>query len=153
MNNRGAYEARRQREARDRFDSSDDALQQEELRRVLRRGKPGLVESLAKPAMICLLILIGSLGFFTFGPALRSESSQHVKSGISLAEQAQLEEAIVEFDEAIRLDPKLAKAYYHRGNAYRSLEQYELAFQSYNDAVRVNSRFAAAYADRAITHA
>ena len=55
MNNRGVDEARRQREARDRFDSSDDRLKQDEIRRVLRQGIPGLMESVAKPIMICIL--------------------------------------------------------------------------------------------------
>ncbi len=87
MNNRGVDEARRQREARDRFDSSDDSLKQDEIRRVLRQGKPGLMESVAKPIMICLMIIMGALGFFTFGPALRSEGNEHVKSEISLSEQ------------------------------------------------------------------
>ena len=54
MNNRGVDEERRQREARDRFDSSDDPLKQDEIRRVLRQGKPGLLESVAKPVMIAL---------------------------------------------------------------------------------------------------
>ena len=153
MDNRGIDRQRTQREARDRFDSSDDPLRQEEIRRVLRQSKPGLMESVAKPIVICLFIILGALGLFTFGPALRSESKQHVQSGISLAEQGRPAEAIAEFDEAIRLDPKLEKAYYHRGNVYRSLGQYEEAFQSYNEAIRVDHQFAPAYADRAMVHA
>ena len=80
MNNRGVDEARRQREARDRFDSSDDPLTQDEIRRVLRQGKTGLMEYGAKPIMSCLFIKMAGLEFFTFGPALRSEGNQHVKS-------------------------------------------------------------------------
>lgn len=153
MDNRGVDEARRQREARDRFDSSDDPLKQDEIRRVLGQGKPGLMESVARPIMICLFIIMGGWGFFTFGPALRSEGSQHVKSGISLSEQGRLSEAVAEFDEAIRLDPKLVQAYYHRGNVYRILGQYELAFQNYTDAIRLDTQFAPAYANRAVVFA
>ncbi len=153
MDNRGIDEARRQRAARNRFDSSDDPLKQDEIRRVLRQGKPSLMESVAKPIMICLFIIMGALGFFTFGPALRSEGNQHIKSGISLSEKGLLTEAIAEFDEAIRLDPKLVQAYYHRGNVYRSLGEYEPAFQNYSDAIRLDTQFAPAYANRAVVFA
>ena len=153
MNNRGEDEAKRQREARERFDNIDDPLRQEEIRRILRQGKPGLVESIAKPAMICLFLIMGALGLFTFGPALRSEGNKHIESGISLAEQGRLADARAEFDEAIRLNPKLTKAYYHRGNVYRSLGQYGLASQDYSDAIRTDSEFARAYAGRAIAYA
>ena len=153
MNNRGVDEARRQREARDRFDSSDDPFKQDEIRRVLRQGKPSLIESVAKPIMICLMIIMGALGFLTFGPALRSEGNQHIKSGIALSEQGHLTEALAEFDEAIRLDPKLVQAYYHRGNVYRSLGQYEPAFQNYSDAIRLDTQFAPAYVNRAVVFA
>ena len=103
--------------------------------------------------MICLFMIMGALGLFTFGPALRSEGNRHIKSGISLSEQGRLTEAVADFDEAIRLDPKLVQAYYHRGNVYRSLGQYEPAFQDYSGAIRLDNQFAPAYANRAVVFA
>ena len=45
--------------------------------------------------------------------------------GWDYAEQGDYENAIEEYDEAIRLDPQLAEAYNNRGAAYGSLGQYE----------------------------
>ena len=64
-----------------------------------------------------------------------SEAEEHFNAGVELQERGKWEEAIAEYDEAIRLDPKFADAYYNRGNAYADLRQYEEAIQDYGDRV------------------
>ena len=149
---RYSYEGRRQREARDRFDSNADPLIQEEMRHVLRQGKAGLIEPLARPIMILAFLVIGSLGYFTFGPAISSGVNKHIQFGIELADQGHWKRAIIEFDEAIRRDPEAADDYNHRGNVYRTLSQPERAIQDYNEAIRLDPGFADAYKSRALAY-
>ena len=75
-----------------------------------------------------------------------------ITGGEDLYEQKRYEEAIAQFNEAIRLDPQLTNAYYKRGNAYDDLGQYERAIQDYDEAIRLDPQYADAYANRAIAH-
>ena len=59
-----------------------------------------------------------------------------------------MEEAIIEFDEAIRLDPKLALAYNNRGASYYDLGQYQRAIEDFDEAIRLDPKFVLAYANR-----
>ena len=58
-----------------------------------------------------------------------SEAEQHYNAGVELQEQGRLEEAIAEYDEAIRLDPQDADVYNNRGIAYDELGQLQRAIQ------------------------
>ena len=60
------------------------------------------------------------------------------------------ESAIDDYDEAIRLNPDYAGAFYHRGLAKHHLEQYESAINDdYDQAIRINPNHAEAYYHRA----
>lgn len=73
----------------------------------------------------------------------------HLEQGNRLVAQGHLEEAISEYDEAIRLNPEYAYAYYNRGTAYYYLGQLERGIQDYDEAIRLNPEDALAYANRA----
>ena len=81
-----------------------------------------------------------------------SEAEERYANGVALGEQARWEEAISEFDEAIRLDPRYARAYLYRGGSYFSLGQFERAIQDYDEAVRLNPRLAEAYVGRGVAY-
>jgi len=66
--------------------------------------------------------------------------------------QAEGQIAIEDYDEAIRLNPKDADAYFSRGNAYYSLNKKERAIEDYDKAIRLNSQFADAYHNRGTTY-
>ena len=55
--------------------------------------------------------------------------------------------AIDDYDEAIRLDPQFASAYYNRGLAYYRLGPFhaERYIQDYNEAVRLDPKYAGSY--------
>ena len=55
--------------------------------------------------------------------------------------------AINDYDEAIRLDPQFASAYYNRGLAYHSLGPFhaEIYIQDYKEAVRLDPQYIDSY--------
>ena len=62
----------------------------------------------------------------------------------------QYQEAIADFDEAIRLQPDYAYAYANRGNAKVNLGQYQEAIADFDEAIRLQPDNAYAYADRGL---
>jgi tetratricopeptide (TPR) repeat protein len=60
--------------------------------------------------------------------------------------------AIPDYDEAIRLNPNLASAFYGRGEAYDHTGEFDRAIQDYNEALRLNPNFAYAYDARGRAH-
>ena len=65
-------------------------------------------------------------------------ASAKVSEGVRLAREGKVEEAIANFNKAIQLNPKNSSAYYHRGNAYVSLENYQDALADYTQAIKIN---------------
>ena len=58
------------------------------------------------------------------------------------------DEAIADYDQAIRLKPDYAEAYNNRGNAKRALERHDEAIVDYNEAIRLKPDFAEPYYNR-----
>ena len=66
--------------------------------------------------------------------------------------QAEGQIAIEDYDEAIRINPKDAVAYFNRGNAYHSLNKKKRAIEDYDQAIRLNPEYADAYHNRGTTY-
>ena len=64
-----------------------------------------------------VMALFAALALALVGCGGLSEAEERYNAGVELQEQGSLEEAISEYDEAIRLDPQLADAYNNRGLA------------------------------------
>jgi tetratricopeptide (TPR) repeat protein len=60
--------------------------------------------------------------------------------------------AIEDYDEAIRLNPNDAEAYFNRGNAYHNLNKKKRAIEDYDKAIRLNPQFAETYHNRGTTY-
>ena len=58
--------------------------------------------------------------------------------------------AIADYNEAIRLNPNDADAYYNRGNAWSDKGDNDGAIADYNEAIRLIPQFANAYYNRAL---
>ena len=66
-------------------------------------------------------------------------------SGSAHFDNGNFDEAIMDFTEAIRLDPTLAEPYCNRGAAYYEKGHYDKAFADFTEAVRLKPTFAEAY--------
>ena len=66
--------------------------------------------------------------------------------------QAEGQIAIEDYDEAIRVNPNDAVAYFNRGNAYHSLNKKKRAIEDYDQAIRLNPEYADAYHNRGTTY-
>ena len=62
----------------------------------------------------------------------------------------QYKEAIADYDKAIELNPKDAKAYNNRGVAKRQLKQYKEAITDYDKAIKLNPKDVKAYNNRGL---
>jgi len=58
------------------------------------------------------------------------------------------DQAIADYNEAIRLDPKFALAYFNRGLARYAKQAYDEAIADYDGAIRLDPKFALAYNNR-----
>ena len=60
----------------------------------------------------------------------------------------QQEEAIVDYDEAIRLNPKIAEAYINRAEEKNKMGEWAAAIADCNEAIRLKPDFAETYLNR-----
>ena len=58
------------------------------------------------------------------------------------------DKAIADYTEAIRLDPKYARAYNNRGDAWYGKKEYDKAIADYTEAIRLDPEIAEAYNNR-----
>ena len=70
--------------------------------------------------------------------------------GVAWANKGNLDNAIADYNEAIRLDPNNADAYYNRGIAWGRKGNLDNAIADYNEVIRLNPNFADAYYNRGI---
>ncbi len=85
-------------------------------------------------------------------PSLAGEPKAEVAldKGNAFYSNGDLDAAIAAYDEAIRLNPKYAKAFCDRGSAYVCKRQYEKAIDDYTKAIRLNPELAEAYCGRGV---
>ena len=77
-----------------------------------------------------------------------SKARSFVKQGNAKLDLGQYQEAIVDYDQAIRLELDDAYAYYNRGVAKFALGQYQEAIADYDQAIELDPNFAFAYNNR-----
>ncbi len=71
-----------------------------------------------------------------------------LKEGIALYNLKRYEEALAAYDQAIRLDPNYAYAYYDKGLSLYNLKRYEEALIAFDRAIRLDPNYADAYTGR-----
>jgi tetratricopeptide (TPR) repeat protein len=68
--------------------------------------------------------------------------------GITNALKAKYDLAIIDFTEAIKINPKFALVYNDRGLAYGNQDKYDLAITDFTEAIKINTQYAFAYLNR-----
>lgn len=79
---------------------------------------------------------------------LAGDAEIHLNKGVGLASRGQPQEAVSEFDEAIRENPRYDLAYWERGNAYDTLGKHQEALKDFDQAIRLNRQQADYYNTR-----
>lgn len=95
-----------------------------------------------KKALNELLLLWLAAIFCLSMSGCRDEAAQYSNRGIALWKKGQYDEAIYEFDKAIEMDPKLARAYYFRANVYYDLGRYSSAWDDVHRAEELGYKIA-----------
>ena len=99
-------------------------------------------------AVVTLLALaVAALWVYRLMTSLRDATAVTAK-GDEEADKKNFDEAIRKYDEAIRLDPSYALAYYGRGRAYLGKERFDEALADFNEAIRLNANYVKAYVGR-----
>lgn len=79
-----------------------------------------------------LLALTAALGVNGLLGDACARADIHIDKGDALAAAERYDEAIAEYDEAVRIAPDNYDAYLHRGNAYLDKGEYDAAIEDYN---------------------
>jgi lipoprotein NlpI len=72
--------------------------------------------------------------------------------GVAYRNKGNYEQAIQDFDKAIRLKPDIAEAFNNRGVAYDYKGDYERAIQDYNQVIRLRPDYAAPFNNRGLVY-
>jgi tetratricopeptide (TPR) repeat protein len=80
-----------------------------------------------------------------------AQASLLVQRGIAFGHKKNLDKAIGDFDEAIRLNPKFAMAYNSRGDAWIHKGKLDKALLDYNEAIHLDPKIAMVYGNRGNT--
>ena len=98
--------------------------------------------------VICLLLF--ALTFNCYGAAETAEEFFEQGKQFSLAEKS--DQAIYNYTEAIKRNPKFVKAYNNRGIAYVGRQQYDLAIADFNKAIKLDPKNGKVYNNRAVAY-
>ena len=99
--------------------------------------------------LFLLLLLVDGI-LAGCGGSTEGTAEWHFDQGQIFTQQGRYNEAIEEYDEAIRLNPQYAEAYLGRGIAYGNLGKHERAIEDYDGAICLNPQYADAYYNRGL---
>ncbi|MDQ5825740.1 MAG: tetratricopeptide repeat protein, partial [Chloroflexota bacterium] len=120
--------------------------------------------TLLLPVLLAIVVVIAAAGVLFFAMPrggnttptspgeVPAEASAHNDSGLLARDSGDLDKAIAEFSEAIRLKPDYAAAYINRGGVYRSQEKYTQSIADFNRAIELVPGNGAAYLERGTTY-
>src|SRR5208282_2993664 len=114
---------------------------------------PNLVKNLP-PRMVVAWMLIMMLPMAAFGQqtANQEASAQNARTyndrGLAKEKKGDLDGAMADYNQAMKLNPKYAAPYNNRGNVRKKKGDLNGAMAEYNQAIKLNPKFALAYCNR-----
>ena len=78
----------------------------------------------------------------------RIRAIAYTNRAVAYYHKGDLDSALADYNEAIRLDPTYERAYDDRGNVYRRKGDFDRALADYNQAIHLDPKYAAAYDNR-----
>ena len=97
-------------------------------------------------------LLLIALLFLLFSAAMQEQAATRIRQGDGYRSSRQYDRAIVEYSEAIRLDPRSAEAYFNRGLAFEAIGSDRNALEDFSAVIRLNRKDATALERRATVH-
>lgn len=91
-------------------------------------------------ASIFVLLSVSACGWSTFNSAVALDNQ-----GANLANHGKYEDALKDFDDAIKLNPGIASAWYNKGLALANLGKNNEALKAYMKAIKLKPDFAEAW--------
>jgi len=98
---------------------------------------------------VTLTLIFTLMIVFTGCGCFMSAAQEYAKRGAELFYEGRFEEAIVECNKAIELNPNLPDGYGIRAWIYNQTEQYDLAIPDFTKALELDPNYVGDYADRA----
>jgi lipoprotein NlpI len=99
-------------------------------------------------AVICLVMFVSIVNCY----GAKDKADEFFEEGKKFSLVDNSDHAIYNYSEAIRLNPKMGKAYNNRGIAYMGRQQYDLAIADFNKAIELDPKNGQAYNNRAIAY-
>jgi tetratricopeptide (TPR) repeat protein len=81
------------------------------------------------------------------------DADAYYNRGLAYTNKGELDRAIADYDEVIRLNPKYAEAYNNRGVAYANKGELDRAIADYDEAIRLDPINAVTYHNRGVAYA
>ena len=94
-------------------------------------------------AMAVVLALVWSCEFYSASGQAKDDAAERAcANGEEMMKKGDYDKAIANYNEAIRLDPKLARAFNNRGFAYYGKREYDKAIADCSEAIRLDPKIA-----------
>jgi Tfp pilus assembly protein PilF len=73
------------------------------------------------------------------------KARRQVEKGIEILYQSRYQDAIIEFESAIKTDPESFEAYHYLAASYANLGKHKQAIEYYKKAIEINPEYASSY--------